>query len=213
MWYFNFHVMSGDRLLEVPWMCQWHAARLVLSRFFHDASPLVMIPHFLPFFFFFPPVAAGAPGAGVPPILTSPLSSTFGVDMPSPLPAGALRSSNASGSAAISLPSLPRFPISLPTSAALLVSYCRHVPDSGSYVLSVNVVVGSSGFCDCGGGDEVRVVSLGLSDCFAKYFWRFLIFEAEGLLTAYLEVMRVCSSSQSCRVRGDTRSIPMSAWP
>jgi len=70
------------------------------------------------------------------------------------------------------------------------------VPDSGSYVLSVNVVVGSSGFCDCGGGDDVRDVSAGLSACFAEYFSRFLILDALGFRTAYLEVMRVCGCCQ-----------------
>jgi hypothetical protein len=111
------------------------------------------------------------------------------VDTPSA--AGALRSSNASGSAAISLPSLPRFPISRPTSAALFVSYCKQVPESGSYVLSVNVGVGSSEFCASGGGDDVRVGSAGLADCFAAYFSRFLIFEALGFRTEYLDVIRV----------------------
>lgn len=154
-------------------------------------------PHFLPFFFFFPPAPPGTPEAGIPPIFTSPsaLVSGTGVDVPSPL-AGALRSSGASGSAAISRPSRPRLPISRPTSAALFVSYCKHVPDSGSYVLSVKVVVASSGFCDCGGGDDVREVSAGLSACFAVYFSRFLIFDAVGFRTAYLEVMRVCSCRQ-----------------
>jgi hypothetical protein len=53
------------------------------------------------------------------------------------------------------------------------------------------VDVGSSGFCDCGGGEDVRVVSVGLVACFAVYFSRFLIFEAVGLRTEYFEVMRV----------------------
>lgn len=58
------------------------------------------------------------------------------------------------------------------------------------------MVVGSSEFCDCGGGDDDRVVSAGLSACFAAYFSRFLILEAVGFRTAYFEVMRVCASRQ-----------------
>lgn len=58
------------------------------------------------------------------------------------------------------------------------------------------MVVGSSGFCDCGGGDDARVVSTVFSGCFAEYFWRFCILEAVGFRTVYLEVMRVCRSSQ-----------------
>lgn len=54
------------------------------------------------------------------------------------------------------------------------------------------MVVGSSAFCDCGVGDDACAVSADLVDCFAAYFWRFWIFEAEGLRTVYLEVMRVC---------------------
>lgn len=154
------------------------------------------IVHFFPFFFFFPPAPAPAPAptpalgsAAVPPILTSPLSSTCGVDVPSP-PAGILRSSVVSGSAAICLPSLPKLPINLPTSAPLLVSYCRHVPDTGSYVFSVKVAVACSGSCG-GGGDDVRAVFAGLEAFFSSYFWRFLILEAVGFETEYLEVMRV----------------------
>lgn len=146
--------------------------------------------HFLPFFFFLPPVPAPALGSGaVPPILTSPLSSTCGVDVFSP-PAGMLRSSVVSGSAAMCLPSLPRFPINRPTSAPLFVWYCRHVPDSGSYVFSVKVAVTSSGSW-AGGGDEARVVSTGRAAFFSSYFWRFLILEAVGLRTEYLDVIRV----------------------
>lgn len=151
------------------------------------------VPHFFPFFFFFPPPVPVFESVGIPPILMSPSPSIFGVEAPSATPAGALRSSTMSGSAAICLPNLPKLPINLPTSAALFVSYCKHVPDSGSYVLSVKVVVGSSGFCDCGGGDDDRVVSFGLSTCFAAYFSRFLIFEALGFRTLYFEVIRVCS--------------------
>jgi hypothetical protein len=102
-----------------------------------------------------------------------------------------LKSSVVSGSAAMCLPNLPRLPINLPTSAPLFVSYCRHVPDSGSYVLSVNVTVVSSGFCDCGGGDEARVVSVGLDAFFSSYFWRFFILDSVGFRTVYLDVIRV----------------------
>lgn len=166
-------------------------------------APQSLTLHFLPFFFFFPPVPAPAFASGaVPPILTSPLSSTCGVAAPSP-PAGMLKSSVVSGSAAICLPSLPRFPISLPTSAPLLVSYCRHVPDSGSYVFSVKVAVTSSTSCDCGCGDESRALSAGRDAFFSSYFCRFLILVAVGLWTEYLEVMRVVvgrafSSSDDC---------------
>lgn len=55
----------------------------------------------------------------------------------------------------------------------------------------MKVVVGSSVFCDCGFGDDARAVSSDFEDCFAAYFWRFWILEAEGLSTVYLEVMRV----------------------
>ena len=96
----------------------------------------------------------------------------------------------ASGSAAISLPNLPRLLTSRPTSAPFVVSYCRHVPDTGSYVFKTNVAVTSVGF-DCGGGDDVRAASVGFAACFAAYFSRFFIFEAEGLRTVYLDVMRV----------------------
>ena len=123
----------------------------------------------------------------MPPNLMS--SSTFGVEIPAPS-AGALRSSATSGSAAICLPNRPKVPISLPTSAAFEVLYWRHVPDSGSYVLRVNDVVGSSGDC-VGGGDDVRDESAGLEACFSRYFWRFFIFEGVGFSTVYLEVMRV----------------------
>jgi hypothetical protein len=155
-----------------------------------------VLPHFLPFFFFLPPAPAPALASGTPPIFTSPLSSGLGVTARSGPPAGALRSSGASGSAAIDLPSLPRFPINRPTSAALLVSYCRHVPDAGSNVLSVKVVVASPGACACGCGDDGRSVSAGFSGCFAAYFVRFWTLDADGLRTVYLEVMRVCSCGQ-----------------
>jgi hypothetical protein len=102
-----------------------------------------------------------------------------------------LRSSVVSGSAAMCLPNLPKFPINLPTSAPLFVSYCRHVPDSGSYVFSVKKTVTSSGFCACGGGDDARVGSADLEALFSSYFWRFFILEAVGLRTEYLDVIRV----------------------
>lgn len=147
--------------------------------------------YFLPFFFFFPTVFALAFGsAGTPPIFTSPLSSSAGVETRSP-PIGALRSSGISGNAAICLPSLPRLPTSLPTSAPLFVSYCRHVPDSGSNVLSVNVIVTSSGLCKCGGGDEERVASVDLEACLSAYACRFFIFEDVGLSIVYFDVIRV----------------------
>lgn len=70
------------------------------------------------------------------------------------------------------------------------------MPDSGSYVLSVKVVVGSVGSvaedgcccCCCSGCDCLA----GRAAFFSRYFWRFLIFEAVGFRTVYLEVMRVC---------------------
>lgn len=66
------------------------------------------------------------------------------------------------------------------------------MPDSGSYVFSANVVVGSSGFCaDEGGGEEVRDGSASFAACLSRYFWRFFIFEGVGFRTVYLEVMRV----------------------
>jgi len=102
-----------------------------------------------------------------------------------------LKSSIVSGSAAMCLPNLPRLPISRPTSAPLFVSYCRHVPDSGSYVLSVKKTVTSSGFCDCGGGEDARDVSAGRAALFSSYFWRFFILEDVGFRTEYLDVMRV----------------------
>jgi hypothetical protein len=158
--------------------------------------PTGLVSHFLPFFFFLAPPAPAFGSAGTPPIFTSPLSSNLGVDTPSPLPAGALKSSMASGSAAIVLPNRPRFPIKRPTSAALLVSYCKHVPDAESYVLRVKAGVGSSGFWGCGGGDDARAASADFSGCLAAYFWRFWILEAEGLRTVYFEVMRVWSLGQ-----------------
>lgn len=123
-------------------------------------------PHFLPFFFFFPPPVPAVAGTGTPPILTSPCSSTFGAATPASC--GALRSSMASGSAAISLPNLPRLLMSLPTSAPLVVSYCKHVPDTGSYVFRTKVAVTSVDF-DCGGGgdDDVRDVSAVFDACLA----------------------------------------------
>jgi hypothetical protein len=78
----------------------------------------------------------------------------------------------------------------------LLVSYCRHVPDAGSNVLSVKVVVASAGVCGCGCGDDERTVSAGFSGCLAAYFVRFWTLDADGLRTVYLEVMRVCSCGQ-----------------
>lgn len=191
LWFFGAEGISA--VYHSASLCS-RVMRLVVFRAvaFQTMLPLA---HFLPFFFFFPPpevpVFAPAFGSvGSPPILTSPLSSSLGVDRPSP-PVGALRSSTVSGSAAMCLPSRPRFPISLPTSAPLFVSYCRHVPDSGSYVLSVKVTVTSSGSCDGGGGDDARVLSAGLEACFAAYFWRFFIFEDVGFRTVYLEIMRV----------------------
>ena len=149
---------------------------------------LPLVAHFLPFFFFFPPPVPAAAGTGTPPIFTSPASSTFGVATPASC--GALRSSIASGRAAISLPSRPKLLTNRPTSAPFVVSYCKHVPDTGSYVFKTKVAVTSSGF-DCGGGDDVRDVSAGFAACFVAYFSRFLIFEAEGFRTVYLDVMRV----------------------
>ena len=156
---------------------------------------LPVVAHFFPFFFFFPPPAppALAPlfcSVGIPPMFTSPPSSSLGVDTPSPA-AGALRSSTASGNDAMCLPSLPRFPINLPTSAPLVVSYCRHVPEFGSYVLSVNVTVTSSGLCVCGEGDDARAGWVGFEACFSAYFCRFFIFEAVGFKTEYFDVIRV----------------------
>jgi hypothetical protein len=55
----------------------------------------------------------------------------------------------------------------------------------------MKVAVGSLGFCDCGGGDDVRAVSAGFAACLVAYFSRFFIFEAEGFRTVYLDVMRV----------------------
>jgi len=124
------------------------------------------IVHFLPFFFFFPPELAPIFDSAVaPPIFTSPLSSIAAVATFSA--AGTLKSSAVSGRAAICLPNLPKLPIRRPTSAPLLVLYCRHVPDSGSYVFNMNVTVTSSGFCNCGGGDDVRVELVGLDACFS----------------------------------------------
>lgn len=124
--------------------------------------------HFLPFFFFLPPVPVPALGsAGTPPILTCPLSSACGADADAPSPPA--DSSASSGSAAMCRPSLPKFPISLPTSAPLFVSYFNDVPDAGSYVFNVKVTVTSSTSCGCGGGgDDVRVVSAGLGALFAS---------------------------------------------
>lgn len=67
------------------------------------------------------------------------------------------------------------------------------MPETGSYVFKTNVAVASWGL-DCGGGDDVRAVSAGFAACLAAYFWRFLIFEAEGFRTVYLDVMRVFNS-------------------
>jgi len=55
----------------------------------------------------------------------------------------------------------------------------------------VKNTVTSSGFCDCGGGDDARAVSVGFEARFSSYFWRFFILEAVGLRTEYLDVMRV----------------------
>jgi hypothetical protein len=173
------------------WPCtSSHDFVLPLNLHLEVFLPTILV-HFFPFFFFFPaPLPPPVPGfcsAGTPPIFTS--SSTFGVD--TPVASAVLRSSATSGSAAICLPSRPKLPISLPTSAALAVSYCKHVPDAGSYVLRVNVAVGSSGFCGGGGGDEERDGSAGLALFLSRYFCRFLILDAVGFRTVYLEVKRV----------------------
>lgn len=118
----------------------------------------------------------------------------------------------ASGSAAISRPSRPRLLTSRPTSAPFVVSYCRHVPDTGSYVFNTNVAVASWGF-DCGGGDDVLDLSAGFAACFAAYFSRFFIFEAEGFRTVYLDVMRVYNRiSTQIRINGSC-SIHLLVWP
>jgi hypothetical protein len=49
----------------------------------------------------------------------------------------------------------------------------------------------SSGFCDCDGGEDAFVVPAGFEALFSSYFWRFLILEAVGLRTEYLDVIRV----------------------
>jgi hypothetical protein len=55
----------------------------------------------------------------------------------------------------------------------------------------VKKTVTSSGFCDCGGGEDASVVSADFDALFSSYFWRFLILEAVGLRTEYLDVIRV----------------------
>lgn len=115
IWVSSFAMIAGypvqqSRVLGVDW-----------QRKCPSSQNHCMHSHFFPFFFFFPPAPVAAPAFGsvlVPPIFTSPLSSTLGAEPPS---AAALRSSASCGSAAISRPSLPRLPINLPTSAALLV--------------------------------------------------------------------------------------------